>query len=1588
MGTIRIEYVPIKKYNLGLLGLDHLQIVFEDETSFVNKQDNWYVLEGTHDGGLLDGSLGVLGEEIETPLSAANGVNGAQLLDLIGTPESRGSRVVYQFADASTFWTQMMTYGQEIQAQEFPYEGFSWPFSPGAIINSSSVVASLLNSIGVNVNFNMPFGLRLSPGTSTILGTTHDDDITIGGSFTQVAGGFGEDILRGSDNLVWPEKFYGGDDNDTIVWSKGEDIIHGGQPRLPYALDGTDTIDYSGVGSVNIIATQHAVEHKVPDLLAAFDGGGDQLFSIEAINWYRETDIISLGQGVDLLETPIRLNLDQSEGGRGDELGFQNTSAPLVVNVVDNDLISVQTQENAGLDAGYWAQSVEWVTGSAGNDRIYAGGGLRGADGGDGGDVVDGRLAHPFSLGSPNGFDIELSGGNGSDTLISGTGYSLASGGADDDRFVLSAMTSGQSAHTEFVIADAGPEDTLYVPYNFFAEVRGDFDGSQLMQLTGAPFKIDENITQSFFEWGPPRNDLDHGFIDFVGDIFFYMDGTDLVIDLKQGTVEVIHGTDGHGHPTPPVRAIINDDTTETLIRVVDWQEGDLGLHFPISYDPNAVSPPDDFYPGYTAAVNSLVNPGIFSDPLALRPEAYLPQDLQTAAPVTIARFATLAAAVASPDGTDGDDVINMPDGGPYKMHGLGGNDDMNGSSGGDVIDGGTGDDTMSGGRGNDVYFVDTAGDQVIEDSRGGFDRVYAGIDYTLPGEVEHLTLTGTAIAGHGNDLRNTIVGNDQNNVLEAGNGNDTLSGNRGDDTLAGGTGADGYVYELGDGNDVILETPDVNGADVLVFAGQMTADDFTFTRNPFALDDLVIRFIDGGSITVAGFYAPGGGTIDGVEFVNGETWTSEVLQAHAATAAVTANRAPVAADDTYVYAGENSFRLPVAALLDNDHDPDGDALTIASIKSQSEGSAVLDGNEIVVTAGAGAKPAAVFTYVVSDASGATATATAEITFWPNQAPIISSMQLDPVQHNAPASGHITASDPNQDTVLYSIKDGAGPSLGAVAFQTDGHFTYTPYAGAVGSDSFTILVGDAFGASAEAAFNVAIGNNAPVITAAELPPVHHDTPASGLIAASDADQDALVYDVKNGAGPSLGSITFQAGGNFTYTPTPGALGNDSFTLLVSDAYGGSADASFQVTITNQAPVITNSTLGPVVEDTIATGLIEANDPEGDGIAFAIKAGAGPAKGSVALSQTGDFTYTPDLNANGHDSFTISATDALGAVTDQVFSFDIAAVNDAPHATDDSGFTLNAGTTLAIASTALLANDSDPDNDALSVTSVLDASGGTVTLDGSGNVLFTANPAFQGAAQFSYTISDGNAGQDTATVALTVAPGGYPADHLFTGTNARDVLTGTPYDDVFNGKKGNDILNGAAGNDIFLVSGDDGLDRVNGGSGYDVVRGSAHDDIIRVTSRFANLTNVEEIDGGGGFDRIVASEDDDRLDLSSLKITSIEAVSLGEGDDWVNGTSANETFYGGEGRDTFHFANRNGHDVVADFSSRSASSRHGGCDHEGSDILDLRDWHLGGPAALSRISHQQGCDLVIELDAQTSITVRDATLSAIARDVLL
>jgi Ca2+-binding RTX toxin-like protein len=188
-------------------------------------------------------------------------------------------------------------------------------------------------------------------------------------------------------------------------------------------------------------------------------------------------------------------------------------------------------------------------------------------------------------------------------------------------------------------------------------------------------------------------------------------------------------------------------------------------------------------------------------------------------------------------DGGAGDDVLRTADA----------DDTLHGGDGNDLLNGGAGADVMAGDAGDDIYVVDNAGDQVTELADAGTDRVNASIDYTLGANVENLVLTGSAVAGTGNELNNVITGNAGANALLGGGGNDAFRGGAGNDLLVGGAGND--VMIGGDGADVFAFRPGF-GADKVADFG---ASDFLDLRGlGFAsAEDAITAFARAGANVV-----------------------------------------------------------------------------------------------------------------------------------------------------------------------------------------------------------------------------------------------------------------------------------------------------------------------------------------------------------------------------------------------------------------------------------------------------------------------------------------------------------------------------------------------------------------------------------------------------------------------------------------------------------------------------------------------------------------------------------------------------------------
>jgi Ca2+-binding RTX toxin-like protein len=156
-------------------------------------------------------------------------------------------------------------------------------------------------------------------------------------------------------------------------------------------------------------------------------------------------------------------------------------------------------------------------------------------------------------------------------------------------------------------------------------------------------------------------------------------------------------------------------------------------------------------------------------------------------------------------------------------LRGLAGTDRLFGSGGDDTLDGGLEADLMSGGAGNDRYIVDNLGDSLTESAAQGTDIVESSVDFALGANFEELILTGTALAGTGNDLSNKMTGNASNNTLSGGAGADDLIGGNGSDVLTGGDGFDRFTYgaegTVETGTDTITDF--VRNVDLLVLSRQ-----------------------------------------------------------------------------------------------------------------------------------------------------------------------------------------------------------------------------------------------------------------------------------------------------------------------------------------------------------------------------------------------------------------------------------------------------------------------------------------------------------------------------------------------------------------------------------------------------------------------------------------------------------------------------------------------------------------------------------------------------------------------------------------------
>jgi VCBS repeat-containing protein len=508
-------------------------------------------------------------------------------------------------------------------------------------------------------------------------------------------------------------------------------------------------------------------------------------------------------------------------------------------------------------------------------------------------------------------------------------------------------------------------------------------------------------------------------------------------------------------------------------------------------------------------------------------------------------------------------------------------------------------------------------------------------------------------------------------------------------------------------------------------------------------------------------------------------------------------NDPPVANPDSYTTDEDVTLAVPTATgVLINDNDGgDGGPLTIPSYTQPNNGTVTLnqDGSFIYVPA-ANFNGVDSFTYTISDGQGTSIT-TVTITVKPvNDPPVAVNNNYTTGEDQpltVPTTGVLVNDNDGGDGGPLTVVSNTQPSHGTVAQNPDGSFTYTPNANFAGIDSYTYTISDGQGTSMATVTITINGENDSPVANSDSYTTNEDVtltvPAATGVLANDndgGDGGPLTipsYDPQSIQG---GTVTLNQDGSFTYVPAANFNGIDSFTYTISDGQGTSTTT---VTITvnpiNDPPVAVNDnyTTGEDQSLTVpaATGVLVNDNDGGDGGALIVSPPyTQPSNGTVTLNPDGSFVYTPNPNFYGTDSFTYKNSDSVDTSNTATVTIIVNKIDgNSPIANPDS-YTTNEDEPLTVPVPGVLGNDTDPDNDPLTVTSNTQPSNGTVTQNPDGSFTYTPNLDFHGTDSFTYTVTDPSGLSDTATVTINVtcvndAPAANPDNY---STNENQPLT--------------------------------------------------------------------------------------------------------------------------------------------------------------------------------------------------------------------
>ncbi|HMO69623.1 MAG TPA: Ig-like domain-containing protein, partial [Novosphingobium sp.] len=428
-------------------------------------------------------------------------------------------------------------------------------------------------------------------------------------------------------------------------------------------------------------------------------------------------------------------------------------------------------------------------------------------------------------------------------------------------------------------------------------------------------------------------------------------------------------------------------------------------------------------------------------------------------------------------------------------------------------------------------------------------------------------------------------------------------------------------------------------------------------------------------------------------------------------------NGAPVAMPDTGFFTDEGrAFTLTAAALLANDLDIDGDALSLVSVQSSADLFVAINASGgVTVTPRDNFFGQASFGYTIADPSGATASSAVTVTVHPvNDAPIAvddrfeTTQSGDPIREDNPiiiSRAQLIANDIDFDgdpLTLTGVRNAFGGKATLLDNQT---VLFEPNADFFGEARFEYRIDDGQG-------GIDWGTATIVYQAVNDRPVARDDrytdPALYILRGvqdtplvipilellkNDYDVEGFAVTFQNATGGVNGDVV-RVGDDLVFTPDPGYFGEATFGYSITDPEGdvdgGFVTLYFRPT-SSAAPVAVADRIF-VAEDiptVIRLSTLLANDTDvdldelqiigwrplnglGDFFTFGPDA-VGPLNGTLELNADGDLLFTPNIDATFSSGFVYLLTDNADGTVEGFVDIVILPSNDDPTAVEDTGF---------------------------------------------------------------------------------------------------------------------------------------------------------------------------------------------------------------------------------------------------------------------------------------------------------------------------